>query len=146
MLQCGMLVESTTIRDLLHTNIYTLSARSNSTGEDAQRHLQPKVYKTPMNPMPGLVILLLGIMMSSHHQHSAISTMVHAQWGSLLVGFSLARAVTYIILYIVPPASIFPARPPSELITSFCLISGGLIFMASVSAVSLFSVGLDADW
>jgi hypothetical protein len=27
-----------------------------------------------------------------------------------------------------------PGRPPTELITAFCLMAGGMIFMASVSA------------
>jgi hypothetical protein len=58
----------------------------------------------------------------------------------LLVGFSLARAVTYITLYISPPTSLYPSRPPSELISAFCLISGGLIFMASVSFGIEFSL------
>jgi len=88
-----------------------------------------------MNVLPGLIILLLGIMMSSHHQDSMVSTMVHAQWGNLLVGFSLARGVTYIITYISPPTSVFASRPPSELISSFCLIAGGLLFMASTKDI-----------
>lgn len=84
-----------------------------------------------MNPLPALIILLLGMMMSSHHQASMVSTMVHKQWGTLLVGASFARAVTYILFYVSPPTSILPSRPPSELITAFCLMAGGLIFMAS---------------
>jgi len=74
-------------------------------------------------------------MMSSHHQDSMVSTMVHAQWGTLLVGFSLARGVTYIITFISPPTSVFASRPPSELISSFCLIAGGLLFMASTKDI-----------
>jgi Protein of unknown function (Ytp1) len=88
-----------------------------------------------MNPLPGLIILLLGLMMSSHHQDSTVSTAVHKQWGTLLVGFSLARAVTYILFFISPPTSLYPSRPPSELVSAFCLISGGLIFMASTRDV-----------
>lgn len=57
--------------------------------------------------------------------------MVHKQWGTLFVGFALARAVTYILIYLSPPSSYLPSRPPSEIISSFCLISGGLIFIAS---------------
>ncbi|EFE38222.1 hypothetical protein TRV_07093 [Trichophyton verrucosum HKI 0517] len=65
-----------------------------------------------------------------------------------------ARAVTYILLYINPPSSILPSRPPSELVTSFCLISGGLVFMLStadivaameyyeVNAMIVFTVGM----
>ena len=54
------------------------------------------------------------------------------KWGMLLVGFSLSRAVTYLTMYISPPTSVLPSRPPSELVSSFCLVAGGLIFMASV--------------
>lgn len=95
----------------------------------------PRSYSFSMNPLPALIILLLGLMMSSHHQDSAISTMVHKQWGTLLVGFSLARAVTYLLFFLSPPTSLYPSRPPSELVSSFCLISGGLIFMASTRDV-----------
>ena len=129
-----MLIESTKIRDLLNTSISTLSSRSALPTDEAQStRASPRAYSTSMNPLPGLVILLLGIMMSSHHQDSVVSTMVHRQWGTLLVGFSLARAVTYLLFFLSPPTSLFPSRPPSELVSSFCLISGGLIFMASVS-------------
>lgn len=71
--------------------------------------------------------------MSSHQQHSIMSSMIHKQWGDLLAGAAFARALTYVIFYLAPPTSIFPGRPPSELITAFCLMAGGLIFMASVS-------------
>src|SRR5436190_5421525 len=86
--------------------------------------------------MPALIVLLLGLMMSSHHQSSMVSTMVHKQWGMLLVGSSLARAVTYVLLYLDPPTSFLPSRPPSEVVTAFCLISGGLIFMLSVCVIT----------
>lgn len=124
---CGMLIESTRIRDLLNTAILiSPAAKSNKELLSA-----PKTYLFSMNPFPGLVILLLGLMMSAHHQASMVSTMVHKQWGTLFVGFALARAVTYILQYVAPPSSYLPSRPPSEIISSFCLISGGLIFMAS---------------
>ncbi|KAA8566255.1 hypothetical protein EYC84_008855 [Monilinia fructicola] len=60
-----------------------------------------------------------------------ISTMIHKQWGTLLVGAAFARATTYVVFYLAPPTSVFPGRPPTEIITSFCLMAGGLIFMAS---------------
>jgi hypothetical protein len=82
--------------------------------------------------MPALIILLLGMMMGSHHQTSMTSTMVHAQWGNMLVGFALARGMTYVLLFLRPPTSYLPARPPTEIIASFCLMAGGLIFMLSV--------------
>ena len=124
---CGMLIESTRIRDLLNTAILTSpAAKLNKELSNA-----PKTYSFSLNPFPGLIILLLGLMMSSHHQSSMVSTMIHKQWGTLFVGFALARAVTYILQYLAPPSSYLPSRPPSEIISSFCLISGGLIFMAS---------------
>jgi hypothetical protein len=129
-----MLAESTKVRDLLSTTIAILPARTDIHPADAEAlRATPKTYNFSMNPMPGLIILLLGIMMSSHHQTSMVSTMVHKQWGTLFVGFALARAVTYILFFLSPPTSVFASRPPSELVSSFCLVSGGLIFMASVS-------------
>jgi len=64
-------------------------------------------------------------------QGTMFGTMIHKQWGTLLVGAAFARAVTYIIFYLAPPTSLLPGRPPSELITAFCLMAGGTIFMAS---------------
>ena len=124
---CGMLVESTCIRDLLNTSI----SASPAVNSDRELLSAPKTYSVSMNPFPGLIILLLGLMMGSHHQASMISTSIHRQWGTLFVGFALARAVTYILQFVAPPSSYLPSRPPSEIISSFCLISGGLIFMAS---------------
>jgi Protein of unknown function (Ytp1) len=129
-----MLAESTKIRDLLSTTVEILPARNDIDPADTQSlRASPKTYNFSMNPMPGLIILLLGVMMSSHQQESMVGTMVHKQWGTLFVGFALARAVTYILFFISPPTSVFASRPPSELVSSFCLVSGGLIFMASVS-------------
>ena len=127
---CGMLIESRRVRDLLNTTILS-SPANRSKPTINQRWATPKNYGTSLNPFPGLIILLLGLMMSSHHQDSMVSTMVHKHWGTLFVGFALARAVTYLLMYLSPPSSYLPSRPPSEIITSFCLISGGLIFMAS---------------
>lgn len=132
----GMLIESSWIRDLLNTGVLLRKEDDAQLAQQAEegQHQEwetPKTYRTSLNPMPGLVILLLGIMMSSHHQSSMVSTMLHSQWGSMFVGFAMARAVTYILLYLSPPKSHFPSRPPSELIASFCLVAGGLIFMAS---------------
>lgn len=126
---CGMLFESKRIRDCLNETILQYPARGSS---DTNWRL-PDTQGVSLNPMPALVILLLGLMMSSHRQESMVSTMVHKQWGTLLVGFALARGATYILLYIKPPTSYLPARPPTEIIASFCLIGGGLIFMLSVS-------------
>ncbi|KAK5188436.1 hypothetical protein LTR16_008334, partial [Cryomyces antarcticus] len=68
------------------------------------------------------------------------------QWGTLFVGAALARAVTYLLMYLSPPTSHMPSRPPSELICAFCLVSGGLIFMGSNknTVEALEAYGLDA--
>ncbi|OHX00252.1 integral membrane protein [Colletotrichum incanum] len=132
----GMLIESGRIRDLLNTSVIDAAAiMPERTYDDEEREtLQPpKQYEFSINPIPALVILLLGIMMSSHTQHSMISSMVHEQWGNLLTGASFARGFTYVIMYLKPPKSVLPSRPPTELLAAFALISGGIIFMASAS-------------
>ncbi|EGD93426.1 integral membrane protein [Trichophyton tonsurans CBS 112818] len=153
---CGMLAESRRVRDWINQTALgpppIALDKEYPSGADEWR--PPRSQGVSLNPMPATIILLLGLMMSSHHQHSMVSTMVHTQWGMLLVGFSLARAVTYILLYINPPSSILPSRPPSELVASFCLISGGLVFMLStadivaameyydINAMIVFTVGM----
>lgn len=138
-LQLGMLVESPRIRNLLNSSIATFPTRSQS-GE----WQTPRSYAHSLNPIPGLVILLLGLMMSSHTQHSVVSSAIHKQWGTLFVSFALARGVTYIILWLKPPTTYIPQRPPSEIIAAFCLISGGIIFIASnadtVHALEVFDL------
>lgn len=131
---CGMLFESKRVKDLLNCTVLRPASQATTRTPDAAWNL-PDTQSVPLNPMPALVILLLGSMMGSHHQTSMISTMVHKQWGNLLVGFSVARAVTYFLLYLKPPTSYLPARPPTEIIAAFCLISGGLVFMLSTRNV-----------
>lgn len=92
---------------------------------------EPEQWSFSMNPMPALIILLLGLMMGAHHQASMVSTMMHANWGNLFLGFSLSRIATYVVLYLRAPTSYLPQRPPTEIISSFCLMTGGLIFMMS---------------
>jgi len=128
-----MLVESQRVHDLLNTSLLVSSSASRMHGRDEVLQTS-KSYRVPLNPIPALIILLLGMMMSFHHQHSKLSTMIHKQSGSLLIGFSFMRVITYVMLFVSPPTSLLPSRPPSELISAFCLISGGLVFMASVCA------------
>lgn len=127
--QVGMLFESSRIRDALNSTILQSPAH----GTRDENWQPPKSQSVPLNPMPAIVIMLLGMMMGSHHQDSMTSTMVHKQWGNMLVGFALARGMTYVLLFLRPPTSYLPARPPTEIAAAFCLISGGLIFMLSVS-------------
>lgn len=135
-----MLIESSRIRDLLNT-VQQAPASYTYHSEATE---PPKSYRFSMNPVPALIVLLLGMMMSSHHQESMVSTMIHKQWGTLLVGAAFARAATYVIFYLSPPTSMLPGRPPTELITAFCLMAGGFIFMASakdtVASMELYDV------
>ncbi|KAL9106604.1 MAG: hypothetical protein Q9227_008387 [Pyrenula ochraceoflavens] len=144
---CGMLVESTTVRKWLNTSVINSRRPAPSSiihpphqaTETPSSTFPPPPPNRPQpistNPLPSLVILLLGLLMSSHHQSSPLSTTIHAQWGHLLSCFSLSRLLTYITLYISPPTSTYPSRPPTELLSSFCLISGGIVFMASAKDI-----------
>ncbi|KAI1262013.1 hypothetical protein F5Y18DRAFT_419159 [Xylariaceae sp. FL1019] len=145
----AMLIESTRIREMLNTTITdaTLLSPEYTYSEEERAALQsPETYEFSINPIPALVILLLGIMMSSHTQESMFSSMIHKQWGNLLTGASFARAFTYVLLYLKPPTSVLPSRPPTELLASFGLISGGTIFMASSSdtVTGMIHYNLDA--
>ncbi|KAL2172303.1 hypothetical protein VTG60DRAFT_6681 [Thermothelomyces hinnuleus] len=146
---CGMLIESVRIRNLLNftvaeaaavppprpSHLRDLERDAHHSQENHDQELaEPESYAFSINPIPALVILLLGIMMSSHTQESMVSSMVHKQWGDLLTGASFARGLTYILLWLRPPRSVYPSRPPTELLASFGLIAGGIIFMASASS------------
>ncbi|KAF2155227.1 hypothetical protein K461DRAFT_266526 [Myriangium duriaei CBS 260.36] len=135
----GMAVESKRVRSLLNTNVQSqheeIEKMAGSIDAQGDEWQTPKNYSTSLNPLPALVIFLLGLLMSSHHQDSMTSTMVHQQWGTLFTGFAVARIVTYLLCYLKPPTSYFPSRPPTELISSFCLTAGGLVFMASTRDV-----------
>ncbi|KAK3384791.1 hypothetical protein B0H63DRAFT_170871 [Podospora didyma] len=131
---CGVLIESTRMRDLLNTTVEDAAHETSDdaySDEERNELRQPETYPFSMNPIPALVILLLGIMMSSHTQDSMVSSMVHKQWGNLLTGSSVARGFSYVLTYLKPPKSIYPSRPPTELLTAFGLMAGGIIFMAS---------------
>lgn len=125
-----MLFESKRVREALNMTIL----RSPAHGTRDEGWQLPRSQGVSLNPMPALIILLLGMIMGSHHQTSMTSTMVHKQWGNMLVGFALARGMTYVLLFLRPPTSYLPARPPTEIVASFCLMAGGLIFMLSVRA------------
>ncbi|POR33948.1 Putative membrane protein C3B8.06 [Tolypocladium paradoxum] len=142
---CGMLIESTRIRDLLNAAVADVVAEDAFSDEERQQQKPPATYEFSMNPIPALVILLLGVMMGSHHQSTMISSMVHKQWGNLLLGASFTRCLTYVLVFVRPPKSVLPSRPPTELLVSFGLIAGGIIFMASSSDTITGMVHYDLD-
>jgi hypothetical protein len=138
--QLAMLIESVNIRELLNTTASeaALAHPAHTYNEEEREALQaPPQYEFSVNPIPALVILLLGIMMSSHTQQSMLSSMVHKQWGNLLAFAAFARGFSYVLVYLRPPRSVLPSRPPTELVAAFCLMSGGIIFCASVSTSCL---------
>ncbi|KAM0249378.1 hypothetical protein ACHAQJ_009094 [Trichoderma viride] len=126
---CGMLVESTRLRNLLNTLV--MSGPADPSDEERMSLEPPEAYEYSSNPIPALIILFLGLMMGGHTQASMTGTMVHKQWGDLLFGAACARMLTYVIIFLRPPKSLYPSRPPTELLASFGLISGGIIFMYS---------------
>lgn len=145
---CGMLIESKRVRRWMNMGVYhNTPLYLQSTHEfEPEAFEPPQSQRVSLNPIPALIILMLGLMMSSHHQHSMLSTMIHTQWGMMLAAFSVARIFTYIILCLNPPKSLLPYRPPTEVIASFCLMGGGLVFMLSTRDVvqAMMHYGLDA--
>lgn len=109
-------------------------------GNTIDRHTVQNV--TPgFSPNPFLVFTIFwtGLLMSQHAQASVLSTKVHVQWGSLLTYGSFFRAITFILMSYYPlkdkSACFKPGRPMTELVTSFCLLCGGLVFMESTDQV-----------
>lgn len=141
----GMLIESSKVRNLLNMSVTEFNQGSSpfpyqrleSAGvkESTDAWLPPKTYNFSMNPVPGIVIMLLGLVMSGHHQETMVSTTIHKHWGLFFVCVAMSRAVTYILFYLKPPTSYLPGRPPSEVVTAFCLMAGGAIFMGSARGV-----------
>ncbi|KAF2768994.1 hypothetical protein EJ03DRAFT_273020 [Teratosphaeria nubilosa] len=138
----GMIIDSSSLRNLINTPVVSQKNASDA----AQQWEEPKTYKFPLNPMPALVIMMLGMMMSAHKQNSMVSSMMHGQWGGLFTGFALSRAATYLLMYLKPPTSHFSARPPTELVAAYCLSFGGIMFMMSShdTVWAIESNGLDA--
>jgi hypothetical protein len=133
-----MLIESKRVRELLNTTLAL--SKPQDLGQDASNtHSTPENSSwqeplgatTPMNPIPALTILLLGLIMSAHTQHSVLAATIHTYWGSLFAFAAAGRIGTYVLHYLHPPTSYLPSRPPTELLAGFCLIAGGFLFMIS---------------
>lgn len=86
------------------------------------------------NIFPVFTIFWTGLLMSKHAQPTQLSTDIHVQWGSLLTYGSFFRVFTFIWLSYAPTKGkdlFAPGKPLTELVTSFCLLCGGLVFMES---------------
>ncbi|KAJ5046954.1 hypothetical protein NUH16_011117 [Penicillium rubens] len=123
----GMLLESTYIRRWINNTILQTLAHGS-----LDETWQPSNSQgTSLNPIPTLIILMFGLIMGSQYQDCKNPTLLHNRWDTMLVGFALAHGMTYLLLFIKPTTSYLPARPPTEIIAAFFLISGGVSFMLS---------------
>lgn len=154
-----MLLESRTVRAWLATP----ATRASSL--DPARIAQPASSSFSFNPFPALVIGVTGVVMSAHHQAyqfqgecatlphlswlelkiSLVSVEIHALWGYLLAAFSVFRFLTYFFLYLRPPASILPSRPPTEALASLFLACGGVVFVLSTEQITFAAMRHQAD-
>ncbi|OBA19243.1 hypothetical protein METBIDRAFT_46518 [Metschnikowia bicuspidata var. bicuspidata NRRL YB-4993] len=90
------------------------------------------------NPFPALTIYWTGVLMSLHEQASSLSSEIHKQWGNMFVLGCAFRVVSYLYFLLKPldgKALTKPAHPITEVLVSFCLLSGGMIFMESCDSV-----------
>ncbi|MCP8716948.1 MAG: Ytp1 family protein [Asgard group archaeon] len=92
------------------------------------------------NPFPIVTIYWTGYLMSKHQQASSLSTEIHIQWGNMFVMGCAFRFITYLLMLLnskTPKELTGPSRPITELIVSFSLMCGGLIFMELTDPVVL---------
>ncbi|GJE84477.1 hypothetical protein PsYK624_005530 [Phanerochaete sordida] len=98
---------------------------------------EPPSYIASFNPFPALCIGITGAAMAAHFQEYLFQVQIHQLWGNLLTAFAVLRCVTYFFLWLGPPRSILPSRPPTEALASFFLACGGLTFQFSTEEVTI---------
>ncbi|KAI0080640.1 hypothetical protein K474DRAFT_148504 [Panus rudis PR-1116 ss-1] len=130
----GMGIESRRLRRWLASGSTAAVPKSARTQEAVA---EPPSYIASFNPFPALCIGITGAAMSAHFQTYLFQVQIHALWGYLLSGFAVLRCLTYFFLWLGPPRSILPSRPPTEALASFFLACGGLVFMFSTEEVTL---------
>lgn len=106
---------------------------------------EPPSYRGSFNPFPALVIGVTGAAMSAHAQTYLFQVQIHELWGRLLLGFSVLRCFTYFFVWLSPPRSILPSRPPTEALASFFLACGGLVFIFSTEEVTIAAMRKGRD-
>lgn len=122
---CGMLVESNTVRRWVNRAI---STHQNDDEDDRNSGM---IGSLSVNPIPAFIVFWTGALMSQHEQALPLSSAIHSQWGYLLCAAAMFRLLTYALVLVSPPKSTVPSRPFTELLASFCLLCGGLVFMES---------------
>lgn len=126
----GMGIESKTIRRWLATATVARASPH-------ERNIEPNSYTASFNPFPALVIGVTGAAMAAHAQVYLFQVQIHALWGGLLAAFAVLRCFTYFFLWLSPPQSVMPSRPPTEALASFFLACGGLMFQFSMEELTL---------
>ncbi|KAF8631161.1 hypothetical protein AX15_002500 [Amanita polypyramis BW_CC] len=135
----GMGIESKRIRNWLGSSTLSSTRLSRDSIEE------PPSYSGSFNPFPALVIGVTGAAMAAHFQPYIFEVKIHALWGNLLVAFSVLRCFTYFFLWLKPPQSVLPSRPPTEALGSFFLACGGLVFMFSTEEVMIAAMRRGRD-
>ncbi|KAM0752108.1 hypothetical protein T439DRAFT_333349 [Meredithblackwellia eburnea MCA 4105] len=135
----GMLLESRTVRSWLS------QAAVRSSSRPAADIVEPASAAFSFNPFPAMIIGVTGVAMSAHHQTYVFQVEIHALWGLLLGGFAAFRFLTYFFLFLRPPASILPSRPPTEALASLFLTCGGVVFILSTEQVTFAALRHGGD-
>ncbi|KAI0772011.1 hypothetical protein BD413DRAFT_474817 [Trametes elegans] len=130
----GMGIESKRIRRWLAAGS---TAAVPETARSQEAVAEPPSYIASFNPFPALCIGITGAAMSAHFQTYLFQVQIHMIWGYLLSGFAVMRCLTYFFLWLGPPRSILPSRPPTEALASFLLACGGLEFMFSTEELTI---------
>lgn len=140
---CGMILESHSVKQSMESAFNVVAVDSLSTSNVVRRGWS-------YNPMPAFIIFWTGALMSHHEQETELSTAIHVQWGTMFSMAAVIRLITLAVLYVrVPPQSEEeagkPQRPFTEVMVSFLLICGGIIFMSSnrETVESLIYRGID---
>lgn len=130
----GMGIESRRIRRWLASSAAGASPEASRSQEAVA---EPPSYIFSFNPFPALCIGVTGAAMAAHSQTYLFQVQIHQLWGNLLTAFAVLRCLTYFFLWLSPPRSILPSRPPTEALASFFLACGGLVFQMSTEELTI---------
>ncbi|KAG9019045.1 hypothetical protein FRB90_007001 [Tulasnella sp. 427] len=111
--------------------------------EGEEGDVQP--FRSSYNPFAALCIGVTGVAMAAHHQTYLFQVQIHTLWGTLLSAYTVARCLTYFFLWINPPRSTDPSRPPTEALASFLLTAGGLAFISSTEQIGFWAMRTGRD-
>ncbi|KAK0230696.1 cytoplasmic protein [Armillaria fumosa] len=137
----GMALESKRVRKWMASS--TIAALPSNGSKEAVA--EPPSYIASFNPFPALVIGVTGAAMSAHAQTYVFQVQIHMLWGYLLAAFSVLRCLTYFFVWLGPPRSILPSRPPTEALGSFFLACGGLSFQFSTEELTIAAMRRGRD-